>query len=231
VNDRAGALDDSSRARLESFLDQVKRKTGVQFAVLVVASTAPLDPIAYKTEAYRRWFQGNRTSLLLLVALQERRIAFETGYELEGLLPDGLEARIIRREMTPRFQAGDYAGGIRQGVLRTATIIAKDRGVTLEWDGSELRYEDDGDRLPTDVVLKLLLLLATVILWLVSRMLPGRGRGRRRRDWWSAGSGWGGWGGGGGDWGGGGGGGGGGFGGFGGGGGFGSGGGGGSGGW
>ena len=79
----------------------------MQFAVLVVPTTAPLDPIAYKTEAYRRWFRGHRNSLLLLVALEERRIAFETGYELEGVLPDGLEARVIRREMTPRFRAGD----------------------------------------------------------------------------------------------------------------------------
>ena len=118
VNDRAGVLDDSSRARLESFLDQVRSRTGVQFAVLVVPTTAPLDPIAYKTEAYRRWFGGHRNSLLLLVALEERRIAFETGYELEGVLPDGLQARVIRREMAPRFRAGDQAGGIRQGVLR-----------------------------------------------------------------------------------------------------------------
>jgi uncharacterized protein len=233
VNDHAGVLDDSSRARLESFLDQVKRKTGVQFAVLVVKTTAPLDPISYKTEAYRRWFQGHRNSLLLVVALDERRVAFETGYELEGILPDGLEARIIRREMTPRFRAGDYAGGIRAAVLQTSAIIAKDRGVTLEWDGSELRYEDDGSRLPLDVVLKLALLVAAVIIGILARMRPGHGRGRRHRDWWSAGSGWGGWGGwggSGGEWGGGGGGGGG-FGGFGGGGGFGSGGGGGSGGW
>ena len=140
VNDRAGVLDDSSRARLESFLDQVRSRTGVQFAVLVVPTTAPLDPIAYKTEAYRRWFGGHRNSLLLLVALEERRIAFETGYELEGVLPDGLQARVIRREMAPRFRAGDQAGGIRQGVLRIAAVIARDRGVTLEWDGSELRY-------------------------------------------------------------------------------------------
>ena len=118
VNDRAGTLDETSRARLEAFLDQVKRKTGVQFAVLTLRTTAPLDPIQYKTEAYQRWFHGNRTSLLLLVALEERKIAFETGYELEGILPDGLEARIIRDEMTPRFRAGDFAGGITAGVLR-----------------------------------------------------------------------------------------------------------------
>lgn len=233
MNDRAGVLDDSSRARLESFLDQVRRRTGVQFAVLVLPTTAPLDPIAYKTEAYRRWFQGNRRSLLLLVAVEERRIAFETGYELEGILPDGLEARIIRREMTPRFRSGDVAGGIRQGVLRTAAIIARDRGVTLEWDGSELRYRDEGDDELPPWAVAAIVCLVLLVLFAMMAARSGPGRGRRRRDWWS-GPGTDGWGGmGGAGWGGGwsGSGGGGGFGGFGGGGGFGSGGGGGSGGW
>ncbi len=234
MNDHAGALDDSTRARLESFLDQVKRETGVQFAVLLLPTTAPLDPIAYKTEAYQSWFQGNRRSLLLLVAMQERRIAFETGYELEGILPDGLEARLIRRARTPRGRAGAVAGGIRQGVLRTAAILAEDRGVTLTWDGSELRYEEededeDGGGIPPQALVPFVVIVLLVLVAVATSRRPGR----RRHDGWWSGPGSIGWGGGIGGWGGGwgGGGGGGGFGGFSGGGGFGSGGGGGSGGW
>ena len=229
VNDRAGVMDETSRARLEAFLDQVKRKTGVQFAVLTLRTTAPLDPLQYKTEAYQRWFHGNRTSLLLLVALEERKIAFETGYELEGILPDALEARIIRTEMTPRFRAGDYAGGITAGTLRVSGLIAKDRGVTLEWDGRELRYalEHGGGEFPLALVV---FVVAMILFGMVPRLLGGGRRGRRG-NWWVGPGSFGGWGGGLGGGGFGGGGSGGGFGGFGGGGGFGSGGGGGSGGW
>jgi uncharacterized protein len=227
VNDRAGVMDETARARLEAFLDQVKRKTDVQFAVLTLRTTAPLDPIQYKTAAYQRWFHGNRTSLLLLVALDERKIAFETGYELEGILPDGLEARIIRDEMTPRFRAGDMAGGITAATLRVSSIIAKDRGVTLEWDGRELRYSPGhggGGDFPAATVVFIVMI---VLLGMVPRILGG-GRRRRGSSWWMGPGSFGGFGGGGF---GGGGDGGGSFGGFGGGGGFGSGGGGGSGGW
>jgi uncharacterized protein len=226
VNDRAGVMDEPARARLEAFLDQVKRKTGVQFAVLTLRTTAPLDPIQYKTEAYQRWFHGNRTSLLLLVALEERKIAFETGYELEGILPDGLEARIIRTEMTPRFRTGDFADGIIAGTLRVSSIIAKDRGVTLEWDGRELRYSPEGRGGGEFPRALLVFVVAMILFGLVPQMLGG-GRGRRGSGWWIGPGSFGGFGGGFG----GGGSGGGGFGGFGGGGGFGSGGGGGSGGW
>ncbi len=227
-------MPEPARARLEAFLDQVKRKTGVQFAVLTLRTTAPLDPIQYKTEAYRRWFQGNPTSLLLLVAIEERRVAFETGYELEGILPDALEARIIRTEMTPRFRTGDFAGGITAATLRVSGILAKDRGVTLEWDGRELRYSRErrgGGEFPLALVV---FVVAMILFGLLPQVLGGGRRGRRGGAWWVGPGSFGGWGGSGG-WGGGGsgggGGGGGGFGGFTGGGGFGSGGGGGSGGW
>jgi uncharacterized protein len=229
VNDRADVMDEAARARLEAFLDQVKRKTGVQFAVLTLRSTAPLDPIQYKTEAYQRWFHGNRTSLLLLVALEERKIAFETGYELEGILPDGLEARIIRDEMTPRFRAGDMAGGIIAAALRVSSIIAKDRGVTLEWDGRELRYSRERSGGGESPWALLVVVVVMILFGLAQRALGGGGRRRRGSGWWMGPGSFGGFGGGfgGGSDGGGGGG----FGGFGGGGGFGSGGGGGSGGW
>jgi len=222
-------MDEPTRARLEAFLDQVKRKTGVQFAVLTLRTTAPLDPTQYKTEAYQRWFQGNRTSLLLLVALEERKIAFETGYELEGILPDGLEARIIRDEMTPRFRAGDLAGGITAATLRVSGIIAKDRGVALEWDGRELRYSRErrgGGDFPRAL---LVFIVVMALLGMIPRALGGGWR-VRGGGWWLGPGSSGGFGGGfgGGSSGGGGGGS---FGGFGGGGGFGSGGGGGSGGW
>lgn len=178
-------MDEASRARLEAFLDQVKQKTGVQFAVLTLQSTAPLDPIQYKTEAYQRWFQGNRTSLLLLVALDERKIAFETGYELEGILPDGLEARIIRTEMAPRFRAGDIAGGITAATLRVSSIIAKDRGVTLEWDGRELRYtKERGDGRSSPLAF-LVFVVVMILFGLAQNTLGGGGRrGRGGGIWW-----------------------------------------------
>ena len=232
VNDRAGVMDEGDRAKLEYFLDQVRTKTGVQFAVLVLRTTAPLDPVEYKTAAYQRWFHGNRQSLLLLVAMQERKIQFETGYELEGILPDALEARIVRQEMTPRFRSGDYGAGITAAVLRVSAIIAKDRGVTLEWEGKELRYT--GGSSGPKVSPLLLAFLVFIILFVVLPMIANTGTptGRRRRgSWWLGPGPWIGGGGLGGGFGGFGGGGGGGFGGFGGGGGFGSGGGGGGGGW
>ena len=185
VNDHAGKLDEPTRARLEAFLDQVKRKTGAEFAVLIMPSTAPWDPSEFKVRVFQRWGLGRKgedNGLLMLVAIEEREVRFETGYGLEGTLPDGLQSRIFRNEMAPRFREGDWAGGVTAGVLACAARIAAEKGVTLEWDGRELRYRSgrEGSRLPPLMILAAF--IAVVILIVVlSRMGGGQPGGRRRR--------------------------------------------------
>ena len=212
VNDVAGVIGEPRHAQLESFLDQLQRKTGVQFAVLAVKTTAPLTPSEYKVQVFQRWKIGERgkdNGLLMLVALDEHQVRFETGYGLEGTLPDGWEARMLRDLAVPRFRSGEPAEGITAAVLSAAQRIAGEKGVTLEWDGRELRYGSRGaGGLPSWVVVLAVCFILFVVLPAL-RASQGRGGG----GWYAMGGWGGGFGGGGGGFGGGGGGGGG-FGGF-----------------
>jgi uncharacterized protein len=185
VNDHAGKLDETTRAKLEAFIDQVKRKTGAEFAVLVMPSTAPVSPSEYKVSVFKSWGLGRKgedNGLLMLVAIEEREVRFETGYGLEGTLPDGLQSRIFRREMAPRFRDGDFAGGITAGVLACAARIAAEKGVTLEWNGEELRYGRGRDKGALPIAVIAILFLAMVILRIVG--LGGRGRRRWGGGWY-----------------------------------------------
>ena len=180
VNDHAGLMDEASRAKLEAFLDQVEKKTGAQFAVLTVKSTAPLTASEYKVQVFERWKIGKKgqdEGLLLLIAADERDARFETGYGLEGTLPDGLESRIFRDEMAPRFRAGDYAGGITAGMIACAARVAAQKGVTLEWNGEELRYESRRGG-PSE------LLVMLVALFLLIAIASAASRSRRGGWWW-----------------------------------------------
>jgi uncharacterized protein len=231
VTDSAGVIGPHRSAQIESFLDEFKRRTGVPFAVVTMRTTEPDGPVAYKTRlfnAWKVWNPANQEGLLLLVDMEARRVVFETGYGLEGTLPDGWQSRMLRDLVVPRFRAGEFADGITVAVLACAERVATEKGVTVSWTGDELHY---GSGRGTDSEFPGW--VAALLVFLVFSLVTGalRGGRRRRRGWWIGGGPWigGGWGGGFG--GGGGGGGGGGFGGFGGGGGFGSGGGGGGAGW
>lgn len=188
VNDHAGLLDTKTHGQLEAFLDQVKQKTGAEFAILTVQTTAPLEPSEYKVRVFDKWQLGKKgedNGLLMLVAVQERQVRFETGYGLEGTLPDGLQSRIFREDMQPRFRQGDFNGGIIAGTQRVAARIAAEKGVTLEWNGRELHYTSGrGGRVPWWVPFLIFMIVAT----LVSR-LGGAPRRIGRRYY---GGGWGG---------------------------------------
>lgn len=181
VNDGAGVLDESTRAKLEAFLDQLEKKTGAEFAILTIPTTAREDPDAYKVRVFKTWGIGKDeedNGLLMLLALEERKLRFETGYGLEGTLPDGLQSRIFRNEMAPKFREGDFAGGIVAGALASAARIAAEKGVTLEWNGEELRYSPSGGRRGINPALVAFAVIVIVIM--ISTMGGGRG-GRRRR--------------------------------------------------
>src|SRR5207344_2709435 len=92
------------------------------------------------------------------------------------------QSRVFRNEMAPRFRAGDYAGGITAGMIACAARLAAEKGVTLEWDGEELRYTSRGERgLPAGVVL---LFVAIVLIVIIIASRSSRGGG-----WWMMGPG------------------------------------------
>jgi len=65
---------------------------------------------------------SRRDGLLLLVAMRERAIQFETGYGLEGTLPDGWQARMLRDLAVPRFREGDPAGASPRRCWRAPSV-------------------------------------------------------------------------------------------------------------
>lgn len=198
VNDRADLISEAGRAKLEAFLDQVQKKTGAEFAVLTMPTVAPETVDQFKERVFQAWQIGKKgedNGLLMVLAVEERELKFETGYGLEGVLPDGLQSRIFRDRMAPLFRSGDFEGGITAGVLECARRIAAEKNVTLEWNGEELRYT--GGKGPKEGRL-IGLIVAVVVLFIILSIISNSGGPRRRRRGWYGGFGgpWGGWGGG-----------------------------------
>lgn len=191
VTDAAHVIDPARRAELEGFLDQLQKKTGAEFAVLTIATTAPEAPEAYKTRVFQAWGIGKKgedNGVLLLVAMQERALRFETGYGLEGALPDGWQARMLRNVVVPKFRAGDPGEGITLAVVESAKRIAAEKGVTIEWDGRPLVYDDGGGARSGRGIP--MWLVALIIVIVVSNLASQGGRGRRGGRYYGGGGPW-----------------------------------------
>ena len=125
VIDQAGVLG-SGRAALIEQLARIERETGAQLVVLTVATTQPEDIAAYAHRVADQWKIGRREigdGLLIVVAVQDRRMRIEVARTLEGAVPDVVAGRIIRERMAPAFRQGDYAGGITAAVSQIDGLI------------------------------------------------------------------------------------------------------------
>jgi uncharacterized protein len=119
IVDSTGTLSTDAVAELEQKLTAFEERKGSQIAVLLVRTTAPEAIEPYTLRVAEQWGIGRGgvdDGVVLVVALDDRRMRFEVGYGLEGAVPDALARRIIAETIAPRFYEGDYAGGLNAGL-------------------------------------------------------------------------------------------------------------------
>jgi uncharacterized membrane protein YgcG len=123
VNDFAQVLDPSTKAQLNALAAEVEQRTTAEIAVVVVHTTAPMTPKEYVTALFNHWGVGKRGSdngVMVLLAIHDRRVEIETGYGVEGILPDGTAGEIIRTAMLPSFTHDRWGEGLVAGTQRVA---------------------------------------------------------------------------------------------------------------
>lgn len=126
VIDQTATLDATQRQALQERLEALERDKGAQLVVLVVPTTAPEDIAAYAHRVGDSWKIGRAgvgDGLILLVALEDRRVRIEVAKTLEGAVPDLMAKRIIDSAIVPHFKAGDYAGGLIAAVTQLDALV------------------------------------------------------------------------------------------------------------
>lgn len=126
VTDLTQTLDAGQRAQLESQLAGLEQRKGAQLAVLLVPSTGEDSIEDYAVRAFEQWKLGRKgvdDGVLLVVAKNDRTLRIEVGYGLEGTITDVQAGRIIREQIVPSFQKGDFPGGIQAGVNSLIALI------------------------------------------------------------------------------------------------------------
>ena len=190
VTDAAGAMGEWA-GKTEALCREIERKTTAEVAVLTVRTTGPLHAQQYAQEVFDRWKIGKKgkdNGVLVLVAVDDRKIWIATGYGVEGVLPDGKVGEIRDTVMLPAFRQKQYGEGIYLGVAAVGHVL----GAGTE-DAAGKKRRRGG--LPVS-----LLLFALAVGFLVVRSLFAGPFGVSRRGgggWYTGGFGGGGFGGGG----------------------------------
>jgi uncharacterized protein len=129
VSNPDGILKSETVRQINIKLDSLEHQTGAEVAVVVVNSIGQEEIKPFATSLFAAWKIGKTkkdNGLLVLFVLNQRKVTFETGYGLEGILPDAICKRIQYQSMTPEFKNGNYDAGLLAGIQRIESIIRKE---------------------------------------------------------------------------------------------------------
>ncbi len=190
VNDFANIIDSASRAELDRRIRAMQQKTG---DVLVVATVNTYQPYADINEYAVKMFEnggrgigqkGKDNGVLIVLAVNDRRVRVEVGYDLEAFVTDGFAGEVIRNVMNPEFRQGRYGPGLLAGATTIINRIAQGRGVTIpDVPQQPVGTSSDGPHIPFSLII--------FVILIVLALSRGGGR-RRRRRYWGVGP-WSGW--------------------------------------
>jgi uncharacterized protein len=131
VIDQTGTLDAIQLKALEDKLAAFEQKKGSQMVFLLVPTTQPEDIASYANRVGNTWKIGRKAvgdGILLVVAKDDRKVRIEVAKTLEGAVPDLAAKIVIDEAITPRFRAGDFAGGLNAAADQ---LIARVTGEAL----------------------------------------------------------------------------------------------------
>ncbi|SKA23555.1 uncharacterized protein SAMN04488128_1021830 [Chitinophaga eiseniae] len=179
VNDFAGILLKDEDERLEQKLVAYDDSTSTQIAIVTLKSIGSYDISQVALKILRDWGigrKGKNNGILILVSIEDRKIRIETGYGMEGAVPDAIANEIIAQVIKPAFREGQYYQGLDKAV---DAIIKAAAG---EYKGDPRRSEPG----ISPGAIFLLILVIVIIISIISRGGGGGGGGttyNRRGGW------------------------------------------------
>jgi tetratricopeptide (TPR) repeat protein len=135
VNDFARVLDDTTKERLETALDNLKKKSGIELSLATIQTTGNQDIFAFSRQLAGDWGVGSpgstRKSVLLVVSVDEKAVFTRPSRSVQGELPEGILAELNQR-VRGSISAGRFGQGLVDGVDHFVAALAKKVGFSLE---------------------------------------------------------------------------------------------------
>lgn len=119
VNDFVSILTQEQKQTIETKLADFQKQTTNEVSIVTIKTLGEDNLEQYANTLFREWGIGGKehnNGVLILIVAQDRKIRIETGYGLEGALPDIVTKQIQEESIVPEFKKGDYYTGITNGV-------------------------------------------------------------------------------------------------------------------
>jgi len=165
VNDVAQVISPAYEEQITAVTGQLLQKTGIPVVVVVMPDIGGADHNEYANRLYNAWGIGKKgedKGVLIFVTVKERKMRIETGYGVEGILPDGRVGEIRDRYMIPFLKENNFDEGLYAGALAVAQVLAEDAGVELTGKMPERPAKKNGSGLSLIPILFILFVVMAI---------------------------------------------------------------------
>jgi uncharacterized protein len=180
VNDFANVIDSANAARMEALAREVLQKTDTAVVVATVSTIGENEDYSlYANGLYKAWGIGKKgkdKGVLIFLTVKERQVRIETGYGVEGFLPDGLVGEILDKYVVPLLKEGNYGKALYNGMYACSVYIAKDANVQLSGSPAPYRTKARAEKKGINV-------FAVIFFLIVAALLLGTRTGRSMLPW------------------------------------------------
>ena len=148
VSNPDGIIQPETVARINQMLQTVEDSLGIEVAVVAIRSIGENDARMFATDLFQHWGLGKKEQdngllIQLVTDPPQRSVVFETGYGIEGILPDAICYRLQQQYMLPDFKTGDYNNGMLKGVSAVAHYLMARDYERAEMTGIHPNNNDD----------------------------------------------------------------------------------------
>jgi len=119
VMDQVGLLSRPLAYSLSQQLHQANNQGVAQVQILIIQSLQGESIEQAAIQIFDQWKLGDAkkdNGVLILAAIQDRKMRIEVGQGLEGSIPDVIAKRIINEIMRPLFKSGNFDAGFKYAV-------------------------------------------------------------------------------------------------------------------
>lgn len=127
VADPGNNLSSATKTQVNELLGNLRQSTSAEVAVAVVPSIGDIPIEDFSEKVFTKWGLGKSdkdNGVLILIALDQHRARIQTGYGVEGVLPDISAKKIINRSIIANMREGDLDGAVLASVKDVADVLS-----------------------------------------------------------------------------------------------------------
>ena len=176
VYDYIDLLKEGQKAALDQKLVRYSDSTSTQIVITIIGTTEGENINYLGAQWGQKWGigqEGKDNGILVILARNDRKIAINTGYGVEGSLTDALSKRIIENIILPEFRTGDYYAGLDKG---TDVIFQ-----VLMGEFQEERTFEKTDGFPFSSILPFIIFIVILFILWSRKNGNNNGSGGRRK--------------------------------------------------